>query len=159
MKESGIQLKDFTISDELSEVMVRYRTKQKLKVKIVQSRDAFDILYGLYDKDLIEYQEQFYLLFLNRANFVLGWLKLSQGGTAGTVVDPKIIFTLALKTNAKSIVLCHNHPSGNLIPSEEDISITRKIKNASELIEINLLDHLIIVSEGGYYSFADEGIM
>ena len=159
MGQLEIQLQDFVTSAELSEVMVSYKTKQKLKVKISQSRDAYEVFFALYDKDTIEYQEQFYLLLLNRANLVLGWIKLSQGGTSGTFVDPKIIFTLALKTNASSIVLCHNHPSGNLKPSEQDITLTKNINNAGKIMDVKLLDHLIISSDDVYYSFADEGLL
>jgi len=159
MRQPEILLENFVTSAELSEVMVRYKSKQKLKVKISQSRDAYEVFFALYDKDTIEYQEQFYLLLLNRANLVLGWIKLSQGGTSGTFVDPKIIFTLALKTNASSIVLCHNHPSGNITPSESDITLTKKVNMAGQVIDIKLLDHLILSNDEAYYSFADEGLL
>jgi DNA repair protein RadC len=159
MEQPEIQLQDFVTSAELSEVIVSYKSKQKLKVKICKSRDAYEVFSALYDKDIIEYQEQFYLLLLNRANLVLGWIKLSQGGTSGTFVDPKIIFTLALKTNASSIVLCHNHPSGNITPSESDISLTKKVNMAGQVLDVKLLDHLIISNDEAYYSFADEGLL
>ena len=96
------------------------------------------------------------MLLLNRANKVLGYVLLSLGGTAGTVVDPKVIFQAALKTNAHGIILCHNHPSGNLTPSSQDISLTKQLRDAGKFLEIALLDHLILTTEG-YYSFADEG--
>ncbi len=100
-----------------------------------------------------------YLLLLNRANYVLGWVKLSSGGTIGTVVDTRIIFALALKTNASSIIVSHNHPSQNLTPSEEDRRITKAIIEAGKLFNIKLLDHFIVASKGTYFSFADEGIL
>jgi len=153
------KLNHFETSPELAEIKVSYKSKQKSKVKITDSKDAFNILYPLYDKDTIEYQEHFILLLLNRANRVLGWIKLSSGGTAGTVVDPKMVFTLALQTNASSVILSHNHPSGNLNPSQSDIDLTKKINHAGEMLEIKLLDHIIITPESTYYSLADEGMV
>ena len=151
------QLKDFETSLELAEIKVSYKSKQREKVKVASSRDAFDILYHIYNMDTIEYQEQFFMLLLNRVNHVLGWVKISMGGTAGTVVDPKIVFSLALQTNAHGIILSHNHPSGNLRPSDNDINLTKKLIASASLLEIKLLDHIIVAPEGAYYSFADEG--
>lgn len=95
-------------------------------------------------------------MLLNRANRVLSIAQISQGGISGTVTDVRIILQYALKANASAIVLCHNHPSGNLQPSDADISITSKLKEAAIIHEINLLDHLIITA-GNYYSMADMG--
>lgn len=100
--------------------------------------------------------EVFAVLFLNRANRVNHFEIISQGGITGTVADPRIIFKKALQEEAVSIILCHNHPSGNLKPSRADQDLTNKIKEASQFLDIKLLDH-IIVSNEGYYSFADEG--
>jgi DNA repair protein RadC len=94
---------------------------------------------------------------LNRANLVIKKELISRGGLAGTVVDTKIIFKTAVDNQASSIIVCHNHPSGNLKPSESDIKITRNIKEAGKIMEIALLDHLII-TENGFYSFVDEGV-
>jgi DNA repair protein RadC len=88
------------------------------------------------------------------AEEVLGWAKISQGGLSGTVADPKVIYQIALKSNACSIILANNHPSGNLTPGEADIHLTRKLKEAGVLLDLPVLDHLIVSSEG-YYSFAD----
>lgn len=88
---------------------------------------------------------------------MLGWIKLGVGGTDKALLDVKIIYTLALLTNCSGIIICHNHPSGTLTPSVSDIDITKKIKQAGNLLEISLLDHLIMGHEGCYYSFADEG--
>ncbi|MCD4736515.1 MAG: JAB domain-containing protein [Bacteroidales bacterium] len=96
------------------------------------------------------------VLCLNRANKVLGWAKIGQGGISGTVTDPKVIFQIALKANASSIILAHNHPSGNKYHSEADNKLTRKIKNAGEFMDLQILDHIILIADG-YYSFADEG--
>ena len=106
----------------------------------------------------MEFKEEFYVILLNRANKVLGWYKVSEGGMSGTVVDPKLIFSIALKGLACSIVLAHNHPSGNLQPSSQDITLTKRLKAAGELLEIPVLDHLILSNEG-FYSFSDEGMM
>jgi DNA repair protein RadC len=103
-------------------------------------------------------REEFYILLLNRANRIYGYYLLSQGGTSGTVVDPKLIFSIALKCNAHGIILAHNHPSGNTKPSEADIQITKKVKEGGKLLEIDVLDHIILTSDS-YLSFADEGLM
>jgi DNA repair protein RadC len=158
MKDNNVELKDFVTSSEISEVSVKYQNRSKSKTVVHSSKDAYNIFQVLYDQDTIEFQEQFYMLLLNNANCVLGWIKISQGGTTGTVVDPRIIFILALKTNSKSFILCHNHPSGNSIPSEADIRLTKAIRDSGKMLEIHLLDHLILGQEGSYYSFADEGL-
>ena len=97
-------------------------------------------------------------MLLNRANMVLGIFNLSKGGSTSTVVDVKIILSIALKANASSIIIAHNHPSGNLVPSGSDKDITSKLKNACKVVDLDLLDHLII-SKAGYFSFADQGIL
>ena len=98
------------------------------------------------------------MLLLNRANKVLGYVKLSSGGTSQTIIDIKLVFHAALKANAHSIILAHNHPSGSLSPSKSDISLTKEVGSAGKILNIELLDHLIITEEG-YLSFADEGMM
>jgi DNA repair protein RadC len=123
------------------------------KPQIRSSRDAFNAIAPLV-VDLPH--EEFWILMLNRANRVTGRDKISAGGTAGTVVDAKMIFRRAIEGQAVSIILTHNHPSGNLQPSQADIELTRKLKQAGETLDVAVLDHLII-SENGYYSFADEG--
>jgi len=95
---------------------------------------------------------------LNRRNRVLGLVNISSGGFSGTVADPKVIFTSALKACASGIILCHNHPSGELDPSSEDLALTRRLKEAGKLLDLQILDHLII-SQHGYYSFGDDGIL
>lgn len=104
------------------------------------------------------HHEVFVVVFLNRANRINHYEIISEGGITGTVADPRIILKKALEEDAVSIILCHNHPSGNLLPSRADEELTRKIKEASGYFDIKVLDH-IIVSEEGYYSFADEGIL
>ena len=102
--------------------------------------------------------EEFWVLFLNRSNGIIKKELISRGGVAGTFVDTKIIFKAAIENLASSIILCHNHPSDNNKPSEQDIQLTKKIKEAGRLLEIPVLDHLI-VCESGYFSFADEGMI
>jgi DNA repair protein RadC len=98
-------------------------------------------------------------MLLTRSNKVLGLTSISKGGISGTVTDVRIILQYAIKANASGIIICHNHPSGNVHPSETDKKITRKIKESGNLMDIQLLDHLIIIPEGRYYSMADEGIL
>ena len=102
--------------------------------------------------------EEFWLLLLNRANQVITRCQLSKGGVTGTVVDPKMVFKTALEHLATGIILCHNHPSGNPQPSEADLNLTKKLKNAGGFLDITVLDHIIIAGSH-YYSFADEGRM
>ena len=126
-----------------------------VKEKISGSRDVFEY----FQNNLADNQyEEFWVLFLNRANKILKKNIISQGGIAGTVADPKKIFKAALENNASSMILCHNHPSGNIKPSEADIKLTRKLKDAGTLMDISVLDH-IIIGDNTYFSFADEGLM
>ncbi len=123
--------------------------------QIKGSRDAYNILAPI----LIDLpHEEFWIVLLNRSNRVIGKECISSGGVAGTVVDAKIIFKKALAGLASSIILFHNHPSGNLRPSQADLDITKKLKKAGEVMDISVLDHLI-VSEKGYFSFVDEGVL
>jgi DNA repair protein RadC len=140
----------------VSEIKVAYSTTDTPKVKIKSGDDAYNILLASWDMDTIELQEEFKILLLNRANEVLGVYALSKGGITGAVVDQRLIFAVALKCNATGIIMCHNHPSGKLLPSEADITLTKSIGRCAELLEINLLDHLI-VTKNGFYSFSNEG--
>ncbi len=125
------------------------------KKKIKSSEDAFHLLYPeLSDKQY----EEFWVLMLDRANQVIRKVNISEGGMAGTVADPKKIYKMALDFNASSLILAHNHPSNNLKPSQNDIDLTKKLKSAGKLLDIEVLDHLIFGNDS-YYSFADEGLM
>ncbi len=141
----------------LAEIQVSYHSSSKEKPKVSSSKSAFEIFKSYWNDGRLELQEEFKIILLNRSNFVLGIYNLSMGGVSSTVVDIKLIFAVALKCNASAIILCHNHPSGNLNPSDADKEITKKIKQASEIFDIKLLDHIIITSNG-YYSFQDNGI-
>ena len=123
--------------------------------KIITSKDVFQMMSPILS-DLKH--EEFWVIYLNRNNRFISKQKISSGGVAGTVSDPKIIFNIALKELASSIVLCHNHPSGNLQPSEADISMTKKIRQAGDFLDIRLLDHIIIAHQN-YTSMADENLI
>ncbi len=125
------------------------------KVIIKSSQTAFDILHPLMGE--LEHEE-FWIVIMNRAHRVLNSIKISQGGLTGTVIDTRMILKHALDKKATSLIVSHNHPSGNKKPSEADINITRKIKNAAALMDISLLDHIIIAGTS-YFSFADEGLL
>ena len=142
----------------LPEIQLSYRRGTEAIVKITKVEDAYLIFKSLYDVNTIDYIESSYALFLNRANNTIGWLKLSQGGTCATIIDTKVLFATALKCGASAIIISHNHPSGQLKASEQDIRITKKLKEVGCLLEIAILDHLIITSEG-YFSFANDGIL
>jgi DNA repair protein RadC len=152
--------KDQTKEFQVAEIQLTYRlnVKPSMRPKISTSRDAFEVLRRSWDIDKLEFVEQFKVLLTNRANKVLGIFEVSTGGITGTVADPKLIFVAALKCGASGLVLSHNYPSGNLQPSQADIELTKRIKEGGKLLDIQLLDHLIITSEG-YCSFSDEGII
>jgi len=123
--------------------------------RITNSIDVVEMM----KQDLLDLNhEEFWIVILNRANYVLRKNKISSGGISGTVADPKLIFKSALDHGGSSIVLVHNHPSGNLQPSQADITLTKTLKEAGKFLEIPVLDH-IIVSDNSYFSFADEGMM
>lgn len=135
----------------------RRRNEQEslIKPKITSSTDAFKLL----NKKLSDLpHEEFWILLLNRSNSVVKMERISQGGVSGTVVDVRLLLKPAIETLASGIILCHNHPSGQLKPSEQDIVLTKKIKESARIMDINLLDHLII-GDQKYFSFADEGIL
>jgi DNA repair protein RadC len=123
--------------------------------KITSSRDVFEYFAAIFGDHT---WEAFYILLLNRANKVIRHIQISEGGISGTVADPKKIFKIGLENNATSVILCHNHPSGSVKPSDADIKLTRKLKSAGEMLDMPILDHLILGDEK-YYSFADEGTL
>ncbi|MFC2086777.1 DNA repair protein RadC [Bacteroidota bacterium] len=125
------------------------------KQQITSSKDIFQLFHPVLGD--LPYEE-FWVVLLNRSNRIIEKFKLSQGGVSGTVMDVRIILKNAIEKLASAIIICHNHPSGNLTPSEADKNITRKLKSASEIMEIKLLDH-IIVSDNGFLSFSDDGLL
>jgi DNA repair protein RadC len=155
-KFKGIgEAKAITIVSALELGRRRKETESSKKIKITSSNDV----YCLMKPHLLDLQhEEFWVLFLNRSNLVIKKQAISIGGVTGTVADPKIIFKAALENIACSIILVHNHPSGNIMPSESDKQLTRKMKQAGEYLEIPVLDH-VIFTDNKYYSFADEGVL
>jgi DNA repair protein RadC len=147
-------------SPNLAEISVSYSSKVKSKErrKITSSKEAEAILRVIWSEGKIELREEFYILLLNRANDVLGWCQIGAGGLTGTVCDPRLVFSIALKCLACSVILAHNHPSGNTQPSASDIQLTKNLYEGGKLLEITVLDHLILTAEG-FYSFADEGLI
>jgi len=145
---------------KVSEIEISYRPAFKLseKPKVTSSDMAYGILDQSWDHNRMELLEEFKVMLLNRQNRVLGVLNVAQGGLSEVMVDPKVIFSAALKACASGIILSHNHPSSELMPSEADIRLTRKMLDGGKLLEIEVHDH-IIISAYGYYSFADEGMM
>jgi DNA repair protein RadC len=125
------------------------------KTKITSSKIAYEYLRSYFEDLEIE---SFYIILLNRANKIIKHVQISHGGVSETVADGKIIFKSALENMATGIILSHNHPSGQLNPSQQDIKLTQKLKHFGELIQISILDHLI-VTDNGYFSFADEGML
>lgn len=143
---------------QLTEIEITYKSNRPYneRHKVSSANDAFGLFLNNWNENKIELLEQSKILVLNRSNQVLGISHLSTGGTSGTVVDPKQVFAVALKANASAIILAHNHPSGNLYPSDADDKITNKLYKAGKLLDIEFLDHLIITKDG-YYSFAESG--
>lgn len=156
MNFKGIgEAKAITIISAL-ELGRRQRSEDALqfKNKITSSKVVFEIMQPIIGELS---HEEFWVLFLNNSNKVISKSQLSKGGITGTIVDVRLVFKLALENGATGLILCHNHPSGNLNPSDADKEITKKLKRAGESLDVKVLDHLII-TETKYYSFVDEGI-
>ena len=149
------------IINTVSEIDIVYKSKVKasLRPKILNSKDAHSIFLKYWDENKIELVEQFSVMFLNRANKVLGIYQMSTGGITGTIADIRLLFAAALKISAVSFLVCHNHPSSNISASKSDRELTEKIKRAGELLDIKLLDHIIINADVDYYSMADDGLI
>jgi DNA repair protein RadC len=149
-----------TKNTRVAEVQLTYKTTVKAseRPQVNTSQDVHRVLQSNWNYEIIEFIEEFKIILLNRANRVLGILPISVGGTAGTIVDPKVVFVAALKANAHQIILVHNHPSGNLKPSEADRQLTSKLKEAGRYLDLQVIDHLILTKEG-YLSFADEALL
>jgi DNA repair protein RadC len=147
------------ILPKVAEIKIRYSTKvlPSERAKITSSKDAEAILRPLFE-DFIEHREVMYALYLNRANKVLGAYLIGIGGVAGVAADPKLIFQAALKLNASGLILAHNHPSGNTSASQADIELTNRVRQAGKFLDIQLLDHIIMLPNS-HFSFADEGII
>ena len=157
MEQVKMQFPEWT---RVAEVELIYKSKVKASERplIRSSKDSCQVLRQIWDQNKIELLEEFKVLLLNRGNKVIGVYDVSSGGITGTVADPRLILATAIKALAVSIILSHNHPSGNLKPSRADEEITIKINEAAKYHDIKVLDHIIITAEE-YYSFADEGLL
>lgn len=146
--------------NHIAEITIAYRPVVKAADRPVVSKheEAYRILRRTWDEQLVELQEQVKVMLLNAGNRLLGIYTCATGGTAQCIVDVKLILAAALKSNAAKIILCHNHPSGNLKPSQSDKMITEKLKTAARYLDITLADHLILTSSS-YLSFAHEGLL
>jgi len=144
---------------QVAEISVSYRPAIANKPIIKCALDAYVVLSEFFTPETIQVNEQFLVMYLNKANRVLGVYPASIGGITNTIVDLRLILSIALKTLATSVVLCHNHPSGSLIPSKQDIELTQRIKEAAKYLDICVQDHLIITFEQKYFSFADDELI
>ncbi len=142
----------------LPEITLKYKVHHHQKVKIKTSSDAYKLFLDIYNLDTIAYLETAIALFLNRVNNTIGWMRISEGGISCTVIDAKVLFSTALQCGASSIIISHNHPSGETIPSEQDIRLTNELVKIGNLLDLKLLDHLII-TEHKHFSFADGGML
>ncbi len=145
-------------NNELSEISVSYTPSTEPRQVITTSYDAYKAFMNFFPADTIQLQERFVVLYLNRSNKVLGLYTVSIGGITGTVADPRLILGVAVKIAATAMILSHNHPSGTMKPSQADLDLTGKIKQAGKYLDIAVMDHIIISPvEDQYYSFADSG--
>lgn len=141
----------------VSEIQLKYQP-QPLTETINEAKDIHQLLINsVFDADTIGYKETFKVLLLNNANKIIGYTTISEGGLTSTIVDVRMILQTALVSNATSIILTHNHPSGNPRPSGHDDNLTKKIKSACELMDIRLLDHIIVTPYDSFFSYCDEG--
>lgn len=141
-------------------ISVKYKGAANADLTVIRSsKDMYELLRTLFNADTVYWQEEMILLCLNQGNKVIGWYRVSHGGTTGTVCDPKIVFTIALNCAGTTIIImAHNHPSGNLKSSRADDELTNKIQQGGKMLDIKLLDHIIYTPEA-YFSYSDEGIL
>jgi DNA repair protein RadC len=149
------------MKNKVNDIKISYKEKvmTSKSIAIKSSTDAGKLLFDNWDKNTIGLQEAFKVLLLNNSNKVKGIYHLSTGGITGTLVDIRILFAVILKSLSVGIILAHNHPSGKLQPSEADKQLTQKIKQAAVLFDVKVLDHLIIIPNGEFYSFSDNGLI
>ena len=155
-------LENITIetSPSLAEVKLSYKTEQSPQTfpQVTSPDEAEKVLRQVWDNDHIQLKEEFIILLLNNSKHCIGWSKISSGGRNATIVDPSAIFTVALLANATSIIVAHNHPSGNLNPSKSDKNLTERIKKSGDMLGITLEDHILMVADD-YMSFRAKGIL
>jgi DNA repair protein RadC len=147
-----------TYKSNLPQITLKLKKGEELNCKITSSKDAADLFRKVWDNDSLLIYESMICIFLNRQNNTIGWFKMSQGGLSGTLMDNRLILATALNCLAQGIIICHNHPSGNLTPSEADTKLTKKLEEAGKIMDINLLDSLIL-TETDHFSYADNGLI
>ena len=147
-----------TQTENIAEIELVYKPSISNKPIISSPLDAYNVFMDFYPIETLHLQEHFFVAYLNRFNRVLSVLHLSSGGITGTIADIRLIFGCALKAAASGIIISHNHPSGNLKPSDRDKDLTKKIRDAGDMLDIKLMDHIIVGHEGQYLSFSDEGL-
>jgi len=141
------------------QLIVTIKDKPDVYYKMTRSADAYEMAKEVFNKGTMMFKEEAFLICLNKANKAIGWYMISSGGVSGTIMDPKVVFTLCLNCPGTShFVIMHNHPSGNLQPSEADKQITVKLRDGGRILDLFMLDHLIVTPDG-YTSMADEGIL
>jgi len=147
--------------NKVNEIKISYTEKTTTSIinSITNSFEVAQLLFEDWDSDTIGLQESFKVVLLNNSNKVKGIYQLSSGGITGTLVDLRILFAVVLKTLSIAVILCHNHPSGKLMPSESDKRLTQEIKKAADFLDIKMLDHLILSPDGSYFSFTDNGLI
>lgn len=147
-----------TYKSNLPQITLKLKKGEELNCKIMTSKDAADLFRKVWDNDSLLIYESMIVIFLNRQKNTIGWFKMSQGGLSGTLMDNRLILATALNCLAQGIIICHNHPSGNLTPSEADTKLTKKLEEAGKIMDINLLDSLIL-TETDHFSYADNGLI
>ncbi|MES2331351.1 MAG: JAB domain-containing protein [Bacteroidota bacterium] len=155
--EKELLLNEWNMVSEI-ELVYKSKVKPSQRPQLKSVAAVAEFLQKSWDENRIELVEQFKVILMNRNHRVLGIYEASTGGVSGTIADPKLIFIAALKLNASTLIISHNHPSGNFDPSGADKKLTQKIKEGADLLDMKLLDHIIMTTEG-YYSFADEGLL
>ena len=159
MKNGFTRIPSDVFPPGVCELTVSYTRKKDKRFKVIKSSEVVDLARTLlYEKGSIEYAEQFFVMMADTSNHVYAYKMLSQGGMVGTVVDARLLFQAALLCHAPALILIHNHPSGNIQPSEADRILTKKISDAGKLLEIKILDHIILTVDS-YFSFSDEGLV
>lgn len=155
-----VMLTQFERSPRLAEIRPVYKSRRKAgeKKEIRHSKDVETYLRAVWNRGTLELVEDFVMICLNGSYEAIGWVKISSGGFNAALVDPRLIFAVALQTASTAIILAHNHPSGNTEPSENDKAITRQLREAGKLLSIAVLDHLILTKEA-FFSFAENGLL
>ena len=147
-----------TYKTNLPQITLKLKKGEELNCQIKCSQDCADLMRKIWDCDSLPIYESVICIFLNRQNRTLGWYKVSQGGLTGSLIDVRLILSIALSCLATGIVIAHNHPSGGLQPSDADKDITKRLRDSANIMDISVIDH-IILTETGHYSFSDENTL